>query len=106
MSKGWEPFHDMQVELVVAAGAVRLRVEDAMAQLRDGAIITLDVAADEPLAILLGNRCIARGECVLDGDRVEVRVSSIVGAATEPGERDSDPPSDDRLTGRWAGSST
>lgn len=105
MSKGWERFHDLQVELVVAAGVAHLRVEDAIGQLKEGEIITLDSAADEPLRILLGSRCIAEGECALDGDRVEVRVSRITGC-DGGAARDSDPAAADRLTGRWADSST
>lgn len=106
MSKGWEQYRDLQVELVVSAGSARLKVEEAMAQLTEGAIIELDAEATEPLRILLGGRCIARGECSLDGDRVEVRVARIASPDGDDVASDSDPAAADRSPSRWAGSST
>ena len=106
MSKGWEQYRDLQVEMVVSAGSARLKVDDAVAQLHEGAIIELDAEATEPLRIMLGGRCIARGECSLDGDRVEVRVARIAAHDGDDAAADSDPPSSDRSSSRWAGSST
>ena len=43
-----------------------------------GAVIELDSRQDEPVTVLANNRAVAKGEIVIEGDRIAVSVSEIL----------------------------
>lgn len=68
---------DVQVELAVELGRVKLPLRDLLA-LGPGAVLELDRAADAPVDVLVNGCLVARGEVVvIDGD-FGVRVTSVV----------------------------
>ena len=43
-----------------------------------GAVIELDSRQDEPVTVLANNRAVAKGEIIIEGDRIAVSVSEIL----------------------------
>lgn len=68
---------DVQVELAVELGRVKLPLRDLLA-LGPGAVLELDRAADAPVDVLVNGCLVARGEVVvIDGD-FGVRITAVV----------------------------
>ena len=59
---------DVPIELTVEIGRKTMRIADVLT-LGPGSILELD--------ILLNNRCVARGEAVVIGDRYGVRITEV-----------------------------
>ncbi len=69
---------DIPIELTVELGRAKLTVRE-LAELTKDDVIELDRLASQPLDILAGGRVFARGEVVVIGDRVALRVTELVG---------------------------
>ena len=68
---------EVQVELAVELGRVKLPLRDLLA-LGPGAVLELDRAADAPVDVLVNGCLVARGEVVvIDGD-FGVRITAVV----------------------------
>ena len=67
---------DVPIELTVEIGRKTMRIADVLT-LGPGSILELDKASGEPLDLLLNNRCVARGEAVVIGDRYGVRITEV-----------------------------
>ncbi len=70
--------HDIPVEVVVELGRVRLTIRE-LAELGTDEVLELERPADQPLDLVVGDRVYARGEVVMVGDRLAIRVTEIVG---------------------------
>ncbi len=70
--------HDIPVDLVVELGRARLTVKD-LAEMGKGEILELERAADKPLDVVVGDRVFARGEVVMVGERLALRITELVG---------------------------
>ncbi|HHO50135.1 MAG TPA: hypothetical protein ENK18_04495 [Deltaproteobacteria bacterium] len=69
---------DIPIELVVELGRTQLTVGQ-IAELQEDDVLKLDSLAGQPLDILAGGRLFGRGEIVLEGDRVGLRITELVG---------------------------
>ena len=67
---------DVPIELTVEIGRKTLKISEVLA-MGPGSILELDKASGEPLDVLLNNRCVARGEAVVIGDRYGVRITEV-----------------------------
>jgi flagellar motor switch protein FliN/FliY len=67
---------DVPIELTVEIGRKTMRIAEVLT-LGPGSILELDKASGEPLDVLLNNRCVARGEAVVIGDRYGVRITEV-----------------------------
>ncbi|MBL8963080.1 MAG: FliM/FliN family flagellar motor switch protein [Phycisphaeraceae bacterium] len=90
----------LEVPIVVRLGQRSLRVGEVLRWV-PGALIELPKNADEPLELLVNNRCIAIGSAVKVGENFGLRVERIgsvparveaVSSSAEQAPRDSTPP--------------
>lgn len=81
---GWGLLAQIPLRLSVEIGSVSRTMQDLL-DMKQGAVVELDRAIDEPVDILANGTVIARGEVVNAGDRYGVRITEIVDAeATAP----------------------
>lgn len=73
---------DLPVEVVVELGRTRKTIRD-LASLDREDVIELDRAANEPLDLVVGGRVLARGEVVMVGDRMALRITEVLGEAAD-----------------------
>ena len=65
------------MELRFEMGHAVLRPDDA-GRLRGGSVVSLGQSADEPVTIFANDQRIGRGEVVVVGDKLGVRVTELV----------------------------
>lgn len=68
---------DVALTVTVELGKVDLRMRDLLA-LREGSVVELEQAAGGPVDVLVNGRLVARGEVVVVGEELGVRVTDIV----------------------------
>lgn len=73
---------DLPVEVVVELGRTRKTIRELAALDRED-VIELDRAANEPLDVVVGGRVLARGEVVMVGDRMALRITEVLGEAID-----------------------
>jgi len=73
-----EVLGDVTVRLAMQLGKSTLFVRDVMG-LRNGSIVELDKLAGEPIDIYLNDVFFAKGEVVVIGDALAVRITDIAG---------------------------
>ena len=74
--------HEIPVDLVVELGRARLTIGE-LAELGKDEVVELDRPADRPLDVIVGGRVFARGEVVMVGERLALRVTELVGKPEE-----------------------
>ena len=74
--------HDIPVDVVIELGRTRLTIRE-LAELGVDEVLELERPADQPLDIVVGDRLYARGEVVMVGDRMALRVTEVVGQARD-----------------------
>ncbi len=74
--------HEIPVDLVVELGRARLTIGE-LAELGKDEVVELDRPADRPLDVIVGGRVFARGEVVMVGERLALRVTELVGKAED-----------------------
>lgn len=70
---------DVELDITVELGRAHMRMRDLLS-LGEGSVVELDRSADTPVDILANGRLIARGEVVVVGDELGVRVTDLVDA--------------------------
>ena len=68
---------DVKVEISVVLGSSVIPMHQLLRMGR-GAVIELDSHQDEPVTVLANNRPVAKGEIIIDGDRIAVSISEIL----------------------------
>ena len=71
---------DIPVEVVVELGRRRMLLRDLAALDLDD-VIELDQPMERPLDLVVGGKVLARGELVMVGERIALRVVELVGRA-------------------------
>jgi flagellar motor switch protein FliN len=71
-----ELIQGVKVRLGTSMGCTEITVAELFA-LKEGAVLSLDKATDEPVEVLLDGRLVAEGELVVVGDRFGVRLTRI-----------------------------
>jgi len=69
---------EIPVEVVVELGRLRLMLRD-LAALSEDDVIELDQPVDRPLELVVGGKTLAKGELVMVGEGVALRVTEING---------------------------
>ena len=69
---------EIPVEVVVELGRLRLMLRD-LAALNEDDVIELDQPVDRPLELVVGGKTLAKGELVMVGEDVALRVTEIKG---------------------------
>ena len=68
---------DVAMDVTVELGQVRMRVRDLL-RLTEGSVVELDRAVTAPVDVLVNGSVVARGDVVVVGDELGVRVTEIV----------------------------
>ena len=68
---------DVKVEISVLLGRSVIPMHQLLRMGR-GAVIELDSHQDEPVTILANNKPVAKGEILIEGDRIAVSISEIL----------------------------
>jgi flagellar motor switch protein FliN/FliY len=68
---------DVKVEISVLLGRSKIPMHQLLRMGR-GAVIELDSHQDEPVTILANNKPVAKGEILIEGDRIAVSISEIL----------------------------
>ena len=66
--------------MTVRLGQRRMRIRDLL-RLEPNAILELDRNVDDPVELVVSGRVIARGEVLVDDDKLAIRILDIVAAA-------------------------
>lgn len=69
---------DIPVDVVIELGRRRMVLKE-IASLDVDDIVELDQPMDRPLDLVVGGKVLARGELVMVGERVALRVTELVG---------------------------
>jgi flagellar motor switch protein FliN/FliY len=72
-----ELLRDVQLDLKIELGRTHMYLEDVL-RLKDGAVVTLDKLAGDPVDIYANGRLIARGEVLVLNDNFCVRVAELI----------------------------
>lgn len=73
-----EVLNDVDLTVTVELGRVRLSVREIL-RLQEGSVIELDRMAGSAVDVLANGTVIARGDVVVVGDELGVRISELVG---------------------------
>jgi flagellar motor switch protein FliN/FliY len=69
--------NNVKVEISVVLGRSVIPMHQLLRMGR-GAVIELDSHQDEPVTVLANNRAVAKGEIIIDGDRIAVSIREIL----------------------------
>ena len=69
--------HGRKVKLIVEVGGTKISIRDLL-KLTEGSVVELERLAGELLDISVNGTLVARGEIVLVGERLGIRVSEII----------------------------
>ena len=73
---------DIPVDAVIELGRRRMVLQE-LAALDVDDIVELDQAMDRPLDLVVGDKVLARGELVMVGERVALRITGWIGRAKD-----------------------
>jgi flagellar motor switch protein FliN/FliY len=68
---------DVQLDLKIELGRTQMHLEDVL-RMKQGAVVTLDKLAGDPVDIYANGRLIARGEVIVLNDNFCVRVAELI----------------------------
>jgi flagellar motor switch protein FliN len=76
-SAGLDLLRDVQLDLKIELGRTHMHLEEVL-RLKQGAVVTLDKLAGDPVDIYANGRLIARGEVLVLNDNFCVRVAELI----------------------------
>jgi flagellar motor switch protein FliN/FliY len=68
---------DVKVEISVLLGRSVIPMHQLLRMGR-GAVIELDSQQDQPVTVLANNKAVAKGEIIIEGDRIAVSINEIL----------------------------
>jgi flagellar motor switch protein FliN/FliY len=72
-----DAFLDVSLDVRVELGRTRISIEKAM-KLQEGSVLELEKMAGDPLDLVVNGRIVARGEAVVVGDRLGIRIVEVI----------------------------
>ncbi len=76
----WQRIIDIPLEMTIRLGQRRMRIRDLL-RLEPNSILELDRRVDDPMELVVNGQVIARGEVLVDQDRLAIRILDIVATA-------------------------
>ena len=73
---------DVPVKLTVELGSCLMPMRDVL-QLGVGSVVQLDKISDEPVQLSVNRKLVARGEVVVVDNRFGIKITDLMGSATE-----------------------
>jgi flagellar motor switch protein FliN len=77
VSERLELLREVELDVRIELGRTRLRVADVL-DLSEGSVVEMDRLAGEAVEIFVGDQLMARGEVMVRGERLCVRISEIL----------------------------
>ena len=74
--------NDVKVEISVLLGRSVIPMHQLLRMGR-GAVIELDSHQDDPVTVLANNKAVAKGEIIIEGDRIAVTISETLKGYTQ-----------------------
>ncbi len=68
---------DLPVEVIIELGRTRLTIRQ-LAELDRDDVVDLSRGSDSPLDVVVGGKVLARGEVVMVGDKMALRITELV----------------------------
>ena len=68
---------DLPVEVIIELGRTRLTIRQ-LAELDRDDVVDLSRGSDAPLDVVVGGKVLARGEVVMVGDKMALRITELV----------------------------
>jgi flagellar motor switch protein FliN/FliY len=75
---------DVKVRVAVQIGSCQLPMREVL-ELSPGAVVQLDQHASDPVGLYVNDRLVAYGEVVVVEDNFGIRITELVGSATQAG---------------------
>ena len=76
-SASMDLLRDVQLDLKIELGRTQMHLEDVL-RLKQGAVVTLDKLAGDPVDVFVNGRIVARGEVLVLNDNFCVRVAELI----------------------------
>lgn len=76
----WQRIIDIPLEMTIRLGQRRMRIRDLL-RLEPNSILELDRRVDDPMELVVNGQVVARGEVLVDQDRLAIRILDIVATA-------------------------
>lgn len=71
---------DVELSVTVELGRVRMRIRDLL-RLHEGSVVELDRVVGSPVDVVVNGSVVARGDVVVVGDELGVRITELVRGA-------------------------
>ena len=72
-----QELRDMELTVAIELGRARLTLEELLS-LKEGSVLLLDRRASDPVDVYVNERLVARGEVVVVGGKLGVRLTEVV----------------------------
>jgi flagellar motor switch protein FliN len=79
-ARSWDRILDIPLEMTVRLGERRMRIRDLL-RLEPNAILELNRSVDDPVELVVSGQVVARGEVLVEQDRLAIRVLDVVATA-------------------------
>lgn len=79
-AESWERILDIPMEMTVRLGQRRMRIRDLL-RLEPNAILELNRSVDDPVELVVSGQVVARGEVLVEQERLAIRILDIVATA-------------------------
>ena len=76
----WDGILDIPLEMTVRLGERRMRIRDLL-RLEPNAILELNRSVDDPVELVVSGQVVARGEVLVEQDRLAIRILDVVATA-------------------------
>ena len=78
--ESWDRILDIPLEMNVRLGQRRMRIRDLL-RLEPNAILELNRNVDDPVDLVVSGQVVARGEVLVESERLAIRILDIVATA-------------------------
>lgn len=79
-ARSWDRILDIPLEMTVRLGQRRMRIRDLL-RLEPNAILELNRSVDDPVELVVSGQVVARGEVLVEQDRLAIRILDVVATA-------------------------
>jgi len=78
--ESWDRILDIPLEMNIRLGQRRMRIRDLL-RLEPNAILELNRNVDDPVELVVSGQVVARGEVLVESERLAIRILDIVATA-------------------------
>ena len=78
--ESWDRILDIPLEMTIRLGERRMRIRDLL-RLEPNAVLELNRSVDDPVDLVVSGQVVARGEVLVEQERLAIRILDIVATA-------------------------